>query len=77
MEMAPDHIILGTLLSACKIHINIEFCLVVACAYFIWVMKRGCTSESKNEGGWNAERTVSSSVEVTNEIHDFLLGDLR
>ncbi|KAE8668749.1 hypothetical protein F3Y22_tig00112285pilonHSYRG00159 [Hibiscus syriacus] len=95
MEIAPDHVMLGALLSACKIHGNLEFggtscknfneswgcrfCHIrsaIKCLCFIRKMERSSSNQEKDEGGILKEPGCSS-IEVNNEIHEFLLGDLR
>ncbi|RVX23255.1 putative pentatricopeptide repeat-containing protein, chloroplastic [Vitis vinifera] len=96
MKMTPDHIMLGTLLSACKMHKNLELGEQVAKV----LEDRGQADSGTyvllshvyaSSGKWKEAAQVRakmkeagmqkepgcSSIEVNNEIHEFLLGDLR
>ncbi|KAL6312787.1 hypothetical protein AAG906_032928 [Vitis piasezkii] len=96
MKMTPDHIMLGTLLSACKMHKNLELGEQVAKE----LEDRGQADSGTyvllshvyaSSGKWKEAAQVRakmkeagmqkepgcSSIEVNNEIHEFLLGDLR
>ncbi|GMN50185.1 hypothetical protein TIFTF001_019345 [Ficus carica] len=96
MKTAPDHIMLGALLSACKIHGNLELGEQIArslldCGkadsgtYVLlsnvyassgrWKEAAKVRAEMK-EGGIQKEPGCSL-IEVNNEIHEFLLGDIR
>jgi pentatricopeptide repeat protein len=96
MKVAPDHVMLGALLSACKIHGNLELAervakSLVACKNAdsgTYILLSNAYSSS---GKWKEAAEVRtnmreegiekepgcSSIEVNNEIHEFLLGDLR
>lgn len=96
MKIKPDHIMLGTLLSACKIHGNLELGDRVA------EMLVNCNDADSGtyvllsnvyaaSGKWKEAAEVRalikeagtpkepgcSLIEVNNEIHEFLLGDIR
>lgn len=96
MKTTPDHIMLGALLSACKIHGNLELGEKIAktlldCdkadsgTYVLlsnvyassgrWKEAAKVRAEMK-EGGIQKEPGCSL-IEVNNEIHEFLLGDIR
>jgi len=96
MKIAPDHIIFGALLSACKIHGNTEIGesiakILVDCGradsgtYILlsnvyalsgrW--KEAAQVRAKMEEGGMLKEPGCSSIEVNNEIHEFLLGDIR
>ncbi|KAF5746249.1 pentatricopeptide repeat-containing family protein [Tripterygium wilfordii] len=96
MKIPPDHIMLGALLSACKIHGNIELGeqiakLLMDCGeadsgtYVLlsnvyassgkWRESAQVRAKMK-EGGIRKEPGCSA-IEVNNEIHEFILGDLR
>ncbi|KAF8395640.1 hypothetical protein HHK36_019590 [Tetracentron sinense] len=94
--VAPDHIMWGALLSACKIHRNLELGERVA-----KILLLGGAADSgtyvllsnvyASSGKWSEAAQVRakmkesgiekelgcSSIEVNNEIHEFLLGDHR
>ncbi|XVF32034.1 hypothetical protein REPUB_Repub17cG0046800 [Reevesia pubescens] len=96
METAPDHVMLGSLLNACKIHGNLELGKQVA----KFLMNHGVVESGTyvllsnvyaSSGKWKEAAQIRakmkeggiqkepgcSSIEVNNEIHEFLLGDLR
>ncbi|MBA0741710.1 hypothetical protein Gogos_014842 [Gossypium gossypioides] len=96
MEIAPDHVILGSLLSACKIHGNFELGEQVARILMnhgvvdsgTYVLlanvyassgkwKEAAQIRAKMKEGGIQKEPGCSSIEVNNEIHEFLLGDLR
>ncbi|XP_010268183.1 PREDICTED: putative pentatricopeptide repeat-containing protein At5g59200, chloroplastic [Nelumbo nucifera] len=96
MRVAPDHIIWGALLSACKIHGNLKLGELAA-----KILVEGGAADSgtyvllsnvyASSGKWEEAARVRakmkesgiqkepgcSSIEVNNEIHEFLLGDLK
>ncbi|KAJ4968663.1 hypothetical protein NE237_015364 [Protea cynaroides] len=96
MKVAPDHIVWGSLLNACKIHGNLKLGVQVA-----KILVDGGIADSgtyillsnvlASSGKWEEAAMVRakmrhsgilkepgcSSIEVKNEIHEFLLGDLR
>lgn len=96
MEIAPDHVMLGSLLSACKIHGNFELGEQVARILMnhgvvdsgTYVLlanvyassgkwKEAAQIRAKMKEGGIQKEPGCSSIEVNNEIHEFLLGDLR
>lgn len=96
MNMPPDHIMLAALLSACKIHGNLELGervaeMLVHCdnadsgTYVLlsnvyassgrWKEAAQVRAEIKEAG--TPKEPGCSLIEVDNEIHEFLLGDIR
>ncbi|KAE8692113.1 putative pentatricopeptide repeat-containing protein [Hibiscus syriacus] len=96
MEIAPDHVMLVALLSACKIHGNLELGEQVARILInhggvdsgTYVLlsnvyassgkwKEAAQIRAKMKEGGILKEPGCSSIEVNNEIHEFLLGELR
>ncbi|KAL5562232.1 hypothetical protein UlMin_031979 [Ulmus minor] len=96
MKVAPDHIMLGSLLSACKIHGNLELgeqiaknlvdCGKADSGTYILLSNvyasSGRWKEAAKVRAMMKERGISkepgcSLIEVNNEIHEFLLGDIK
>lgn len=96
MKIAPDHVMLGALLSACKIHGNLELGEEIAKSLVncgnadsgTYVLLSNAYSSSgkwkeaaqvraKMKGEGIEKEPGCSSIEVNNEIHEFILGDLR
>ena len=96
MKIAPDHIIFGALLSACKMHGNTEIgesgakilvdcgradsrtCILLSNVYALsgrW--KEAAKVRAKMEESGMLKEPGCSSIEVNNEIHEFLLRDIR
>lgn len=96
MKIAPDHIMLGSLLSACKIHGKLQLGEQIAKRLLdcrsadsgIYVLLSNAYASS---GKWKEAVQIRakmkeagvqkepgcSSIEVNNEIHEFILGDIR
>lgn len=96
MKMAPDHVMLGALLSASKIHGNLGLGEQVARILMNHELVDSGTyvllsNVYASSGKWKKAAQIRakmkevgiqkepgcSSIEVNNEIHEFLLGDLR
>ncbi|KAF2292490.1 hypothetical protein GH714_024479 [Hevea brasiliensis] len=96
MKLAPDHVMLGALLSACKIHGNLELGEEIAQSLVncgnedsgTYVLLSNAYSSSgkwkeaaqvraKMKGEGIEKEPGCTSIEVNNEIHEFILGDLR
>lgn len=96
MRIQPDHVIWGTLLSACKMHRNLDLAEKVAeiliesdaadsgtyvllsnvyASFGKWREAVGIRSKMKEYG--IQKEPGCSSIEVDNEVHEFLLGDIR
>ncbi|OMO65320.1 hypothetical protein CCACVL1_21555 [Corchorus capsularis] len=96
LKIAPDQVMLGAFLSACKIHGNLELGEQIART----LINDGVVDSSTyvllsnvyaSSGKWNEAAQIRakmkeggiqkepgcSSIEVNNEIHEFLLGDIR
>ncbi|TXG55682.1 hypothetical protein EZV62_020938 [Acer yangbiense] len=96
MKMAPDHIMLGALLSACKIHGNLELGEKIAKTLLdcgkadsgtytllsnVYALsgkwKEAAQMRAKMKEAGIRKEPGCSSIEVNNEIHEFMLGDIR
>ncbi|WOK96484.1 pentatricopeptide repeat-containing protein [Canna indica] len=96
MRIEPDHIIWGALVSACKIHNNLDLAEKVAkilidseaadSGTFILLSnvyssfgkwEEAARIRAKMRGKGILKEPGCSSIEVDNEIHEFLLGDIR
>ncbi|KAK2650950.1 hypothetical protein Ddye_018439 [Dipteronia dyeriana] len=96
MKIAPDHIMLGALLSACKIHGNLELGEKIAKTLLdcgkadsgtytllsnVYALsgkwEEAAQMRAKMKEAGIRKEPGCSSIEVNNEIHEFMLGDIR